>query len=127
MAKTKRVKEAKAAYVPRARRANGASSSNRARSAKTRMSKNAALPERRVLGKYIVADPEIGHGKVTFIGTRVFVTDVLEMVAKEMPWDQIILEWHGHIHKEVIAEAVNLAREAFIQFVRKPQNRSSEI
>jgi len=33
------------------------------------------------LGEYIVADPQIRHGKPTFKGTRVMVFQVLEQVA----------------------------------------------
>jgi uncharacterized protein (DUF433 family) len=32
-------------------------------------------------GRYIVADPQICHGKLTFVGTRIFVKHVLDMVA----------------------------------------------
>ena len=69
--------------------------------------------KRKPFGKYIVADPKICHGKPTFIGTRIFVKDVLEMVADEMDWDEIIKEWNGHIGREAIAEAVRLAGRAF--------------
>jgi uncharacterized protein (DUF433 family) len=69
--------------------------------------------EKQVLGQYVVVDPEICHGKPTFRGTRIFVADVLEQVAREMDWDVIIEEWHGSITKEAIAEAVRLAHEAF--------------
>jgi uncharacterized protein (DUF433 family) len=65
------------------------------------------------LGRYIVADPEICHGKPTFRGTRIFVDDVLEQIARGMDWEVIIEEWHGSITKEAIAEAVRLAHEAF--------------
>ena len=64
------------------------------------------------LGKYIVADPEIRHGKPTFKGTRIFVKDVLEMVAEGMSWDRIIEEWRGSITIEAISEAVLLASES---------------
>ena len=64
------------------------------------------------LGKYIVADPEICHGKPTFRGTRIFVKDVLEMVAEGMSWDSIIRKWRGSITKEAISEAVLLASES---------------
>ncbi|HJQ69848.1 MAG TPA: DUF433 domain-containing protein [Blastocatellia bacterium] len=67
----------------------------------------------RELGKYIVADPEICHGKPTFKGTRIFVKDVLEMVAQGMSWNKIIEEWRGSITKEAISEAVLLASESF--------------
>lgn len=70
--------------------------------------------ETRVLGRYIVADPAICHGKPTFRGTRIFVADVLEQVVSGMAWETIIEEWRGAITEEAIAEAVRLAREAFI-------------
>ncbi|MCA9950457.1 MAG: DUF433 domain-containing protein [Anaerolineales bacterium] len=63
----------------------------------------------KILGRYIVADPKICHGKPTFRGTRVFVSDVLEQVASGMAWETIIEEWHDSITKEAIAEAVQLA------------------
>ncbi len=69
--------------------------------------------ERRELGKYIVADPKICHGTPTFIGTRVFVSDVIDMVAEGMDWDEIIRQWHNSITREAIAEAVSLASQAF--------------
>jgi uncharacterized protein (DUF433 family) len=43
----------------------------------------------RQLGRYIVADPEICHGKPTFRGTRIFVADVLEQVAEGLAWETI--------------------------------------
>jgi len=42
------------------------------------------------LGRYIIADPEICHGKPTFRGTRIFVDDVLEQIARGMDWEVII-------------------------------------
>jgi Protein of unknown function (DUF433) len=38
---------------------------------------SAAKSERQILGRYIVADPRICHGKPTFRGTRVMVWQVL--------------------------------------------------
>jgi len=70
--------------------------------------------EAQVLGRYIVVDPEICHGKPTFQGTRILVADVLEQVAMGIDWDVIIREWRGSITKEAIVEAIHLAREAFI-------------
>jgi uncharacterized protein (DUF433 family) len=70
--------------------------------------------ERKQLGRYIIADPKICHGKLTFIGTRIFVRDVLEMVSQGLDWDTIIEEWHGHISREAIAEAVQLAGKALL-------------
>ena len=68
--------------------------------------------EAKQLGKYIVADPEICHGKPIFKGTRIFVKDVLDMVAEGMSWDRIIEEWGGSITKEAISEAILIASES---------------
>jgi len=71
------------------------------------------------LGEYIVANPKICHGRLTFKGTRVFVSDVLEQVAEGMDWDTIVKEWRGSITKEAIAEAVQLASQTFLKQVER--------
>jgi len=71
--------------------------------------------KRRSYGNFIVADPKIGHGKLTFVGTRIFVKDVLELVAQGMDWDSVTRECHGFITREAIAEAVSLARQALME------------
>ncbi|MFQ5641941.1 MAG: DUF433 domain-containing protein [bacterium] len=68
---------------------------------------------RKLLGRYIVVDPEICHGKPTFIGTRIMVSQVLKQVESGMAWEAIVDEWQGSIEKEAIAEAVRLASQAF--------------
>jgi uncharacterized protein (DUF433 family) len=68
---------------------------------------------KKTVGRYIIADPKICHGKPTFRGTRILVTDVLEQVASGMAWKSIIDEWRGDITEDAIAEAVRLARETF--------------
>jgi uncharacterized protein (DUF433 family) len=65
-----------------------------------------------MLGRYIVADPAICHGKLTFLGTRIMVFQVMEMIADGMDWDTIVDEWDGKVSKEAIAEAVTLASQA---------------
>lgn len=65
--------------------------------------------QRKLLGNYIVADPEICHGKATFVGTRIMVTQVLQQVARGTSWDAIVAEWRGSITKDAIAEAVGRA------------------
>jgi uncharacterized protein (DUF433 family) len=69
----------------------------------------------KMIGRYIVTDPEICHGKPTFRGTRIMVSHVLEQVAEGMAWEAIIQEWRGSITKEAIAEAVHLASQAFLE------------
>lgn len=53
--------------------------------------KSAAVPRTACqIGRYIVADPRVCHGKLTFRGTRIFVSDVLEQVEGGLPWDAIV-------------------------------------
>src|SRR6266702_6053895 len=67
------------------------------------------------LGQHIVADPTVCHGKVTFKGTRIFVSDVLADVEAGLSWDFIIRRWGGgKLTKAAIAEALNLARAAWL-------------
>ncbi len=73
--------------------------------------------ERKQYGHYLVADPEICHGKLTFVGTRIFVRSVLEMVAQGMDWEEIIKQWRGNVPREAIAEAVELAGRALFDHV----------
>lgn len=75
--------------------------------------------KRKELGQYIVSDPEICGGELTFKGTRMFVKDVLDMLAKGYDWDRICYEFDGQINHEAIAEAIDLAREALTNKVGK--------
>ena len=76
-------------------------------------------------GKYIVADPRICHGQWTFRGTRITVRIVLDQLAREMPWDDIVREWRGKVSKEAIVEALDLAREALV--TTNDETRSAEL
>ncbi len=70
--------------------------------------------EVKVFGRYIVADPRICHGQLTFRGTRILVETVLAQVARGLAWETITDQWRGDVPKEAIAEAVRLAREALL-------------
>jgi uncharacterized protein (DUF433 family) len=77
--------------------------------------------ERIEFGRYIVADPAICHGKLTFKGTRVFVADVLADVERGLSWDFILQRWGGgKISKAAITEAVHLARSALLDENGRP-------
>lgn len=73
------------------------------------------LKRAQLIGRYIVSDPRICHGKPTFRGTRVLVADVLEQVSNGMSWETIIEEWNDSITKEAIGEAVQLASQALLR------------
>ena len=63
------------------------------------------------LGQYIVADPEICHGKPTFKGTRIMVWQVLDALARGESPGEIIAAWDGRANKVAVAETVRLARD----------------
>ena len=67
----------------------------------------------RMIGRYIISDPEVCHGKPTFRGTRILVADVLEQVAAGVAWETIVEEWRGKVSVDAISEAVRLASQAF--------------
>src|SRR5438105_242235 len=67
------------------------------------------------LGRYIVTDPEICHGKPTFKGTRIMVWQILNDVEEGRSWDFICnVRWGGKIPIQAVAEAVQLARRAWL-------------
>jgi len=70
---------------------------------------------KKTLGRHIVADPEICHGQPTFLGTHIRVSQVLKQVAAGMDWDTILWQWRGSVSREAIAEAVQLAGQAFAE------------
>lgn len=73
-----------------------------------------ATRKRKELGEYVVSDPKICGGDLTFKGTRVLVKDVLYFVAQGNDWDWIIKGYHNSISREAIAESIALAKEALI-------------
>jgi len=68
---------------------------------------------KRMIGRFVVADPAICHGQPTFRGTRILVADVLEQVAAGTAWETIVEEWRDNVSSDAISEAVRLASQAF--------------
>ena len=68
----------------------------------------------KIISRYIVADPQVCHGKPTFRGTRIMVSQVLDQIAKGMAWETIIEEWNSKVSREALAEAVRLASLTFV-------------
>lgn len=71
--------------------------------------------DKKSIGRFICADPNICHGQPTFRGTRILVGDVLELVAAGRNWDEIIQECHGGITRPAIAEAIRVAGRAIVE------------
>ncbi len=78
-----------------------------------------------LIGRHTVTDPGICHGKPTFRGARVLVSDVLEQVASGKPWETIVGEWNGRITAEAIREGVRLASQALLKHVTNGDGNTS--
>jgi len=72
------------------------------------------MKKRVELGRYIVADPDICHGKPTYKGSRVMVWQVLEALEDGESWDEICAAWPGSVTRGAIAETIRLARTAML-------------
>ena len=66
------------------------------------------------IGEYLVVDPRVCHGKMTFKGTRVPVETVLTFLAKGDTFEEILESW-PYLKQEAIAEAVRLAAASLIK------------
>jgi uncharacterized protein (DUF433 family) len=65
------------------------------------------------VGQHMVIDPEIMHGSLTFKGTRVPVSMVLEFIEDGLSVDEVEREW-PQVSREAAREAVRLATESLL-------------
>ena len=63
----------------------------------------------RKLGRYIVADPAICHGKPTIRGLRYTVETILELLSSGMTAEEILADYED-LEKEDILAALDYAR-----------------
>ena len=76
------------------------------------------------INKHIVADSEICHGKPTFKGTRVLVSDIVELVAAGESVEMII-DGYPSLTKEMVRDALEYAAklvrgEHYVKFSKIP-------
>ena len=76
------------------------------------------------ISKYLVADSEICHGKPTFKGTRILVSDIVELVAAGESAEKLMKSYHG-LSKGMIREALEYAAKAisgerYVKFSKIP-------
>ena len=79
------------------------------------------------LGKHIVKDDGICHGKPTFRGTRVMVADALEMLAEGKKPEQICAAYNNWFTADAIREAVLLAGKVLNGTGRRHQVRRTAV
>lgn len=63
------------------------------------------------INKYIVADPQICHGKPTFKGTRVMVWQILDLLAAGVTPETILKDYFPQLSEEAILSALEYASE----------------
>lgn len=63
------------------------------------------------IGKYLVIDPDVCHGQLTFKGTRIPVDTVLALLAKGYSIEQL-LKSYPELSRAAIEEALHLAMDA---------------
>lgn len=63
------------------------------------------------ISKHIVADSEICHGKPTFKGTRILVSDIVELVAAGEPVEKIVKSYRG-LTREMVKDALEYAAKS---------------
>jgi len=76
--------------------------------------KNGRLKKRVEIGRYLVRDPEIYHGELTFKGTRVPVSVVLAYIAKGISVDEVPRHWPD-VSPDAAREALLLAKKAMLE------------
>lgn len=67
------------------------------------------------LGRYIVADPKICHGKPTFKGTRIMVWQLFEHLATGELLEDFPKHFPGRVSLEAAREALDLGRHLFAE------------
>jgi uncharacterized protein (DUF433 family) len=90
----------------------GHGKSSAAKSAEISRSHSGA--QRVVLGKYIVADDRICHGKPTYKGTRIMVWQILQAMARGESIDELVQAWGGRVSRAAILETIRLAGGALL-------------
>ena len=66
------------------------------------------------LGKFIVADPKICHGKPTYKGTRIMVWQILEALADGESVQDLVKAWGGCVSRQAVLETIRLSSNALL-------------
>jgi uncharacterized protein (DUF433 family) len=69
------------------------------------------------IGKHLAADTRVCGGRLIFRGTRLAVSDALELVAAGYSAEAISNQYRGIITPAAVAEAVSLTRRGIIREV----------
>jgi uncharacterized protein (DUF433 family) len=75
----------------------------------------------RKFGKFLVVDPRVCHGRLTFKGTRVPVETMLTFLAQGETIEQILADW-PELKRPAVVEAIELAKTALVKRAAAPLN-----
>src|SRR5258708_1784241 len=71
------------------------------------------------IGHFLVVDPRVCHGKLTFKGTRVPVEVALSFLAQGETIEEILEGW-PEVKRVALEEAITLAAAAWPELLREP-------
>lgn len=66
------------------------------------------------VGRFLVLDPRVCHGKLTFKGTRVPVETVLTFLANGSTIEEIVADC-PELSREAVTEAIQLAQAPLVE------------
>ena len=58
------------------------------------------------VSRYIVLDDEVCHGRPTFKGTRVLVSDVIELLAAGLSIEEVVRDYYPGLDEEMVKDAL---------------------
>jgi uncharacterized protein (DUF433 family) len=69
------------------------------------------------IGQYLATDTRVCRGRLIFKGTRVLVSDVLELLKAGFSPEQISQEYQGVVVPEAVREAVTFSNKGIVREV----------
>lgn len=69
------------------------------------------------IGQHLAIDTRVCGGRLIFKGTRILVSDALELLRANFTAEQIAREYQGLIGPEAVHEALTLSRKGIVREV----------
>lgn len=76
------------------------------------------------IGKYLAVDTRVCGGRLIFKGTRILVSDALELAQADYSPEAIADQYRGIIKAEAVREALSLVRRGIVKEVN-PHTKSA--
>ena len=76
------------------------------------------------IGKYLTINSRICSGRLVFRGTRILVSDALELVQAGFTPEEVAEQYHRIIPSQAVVEAMNLVRKGVLREL-PPRTRSA--